>query len=55
MKNQHFYIFYSEIEDNDLPFKLMKAYMNGFCINEEDQSEVIEIYSLKGLRKVFSV
>ena len=39
MKNQHFYIFYSE--KNEIYLKLVRAYTNRFCIDENDQSEVI--------------
>ena len=57
MKKQHFYIFYSEneksAETEDVQFKLVKSYMNYFCINEDDQAEVIEVHQLKEIRKYF--
>ena len=53
MKKQHFYIFYSENDENEIPVKLVKTYMNNFCIDEEYQSEVIEIHPLKEIRKIF--
>ena len=54
MKKQYLYIFYSEnsvLEKYGIPEKLVKTYMNHFCINEENQSEVIEIHPLKDFRK----
>ena len=57
MKKQHFYIFYSEneksAETEDVQFKLVKSYMNYFCINEDDQAEVIEVHQLKEIRNFF--
>ena len=41
MKKHEFYIFYSEDEKEQVPFKLVKTYINRFCIDEEDQSEII--------------
>ena len=41
MKKQEFYIFYSEDEKEQVPFKLVKTYANRFSIDEEDQSEVM--------------
>ena len=54
MKKQYFYIFYSENEKNEIPNKLVKTYMNCCCINEEYQSEIIEIHPLKEIRKILS-
>ena len=44
MKKQQFYIFYSE--KDEIHLKLVKAYTNRFCIDEDDQSEVMGFYSL---------
>ena len=44
MKKQEFYIFYSESEDSNSTnfyYKLVKTYANRFCINEDDQSEIM--------------
>ena len=44
MRNQEFYIFYSESKDSDITklcHKLVKTYVNPFCIDEEDQSEIM--------------
>ena len=44
MKKQKFYIFYSESENSDsinFFYKLVKTYANRFCINEDDQSEIM--------------
>ena len=41
MKRQYYYIF---CQENEIRFKLINAYMNRLCINEDDQSEVIEIH-----------
>ena len=59
MKKQHFYIFYSEneksAETEDVQFKLVKSYMNSFCINEDNQAEVIEVHQLKEIRNFFKM
>ena len=44
MKNQEFYIFYSENEKDQIHFKLVKTYTNRFSIDEDDQSEVMGFY-----------
>ena len=44
MKKQEFYIFYSE--KDEIHLKLVKAYANRFCIDEDDQSEVMGFYPL---------
>ena len=44
MKNQNFYIFYSENEKDQIHLKLVKTYTNRFCIDEDDQSEVMGFY-----------
>ena len=41
MRKQEFYIFYPKDEKDQLPFKLVKTYTNRFCIDEEDQSEIM--------------
>ena len=40
MKKQYFHIFHQE---NEIQSKLVNAYMNRLCINENDQSEVMGI------------
>ena len=40
MKENNFYVFYSEKDEVHL--KLVKLYTNRFCIDEDDQNEVIE-------------
>ena len=67
MKKQYFYIFHSENEKYsfrekylsrekyEVPSKLVKTYMNYFCINEDNQSEVIEIHTLESTRKIFNL
>ena len=55
MKKQYFYIFSSEDEINETPMKLVKTYMNHFCINEENHSEVIAFYPLSKTRNFFKV
>ena len=49
MKRQRFYIFYSENEENAIEYRLLKAYVNRFCIDEEYQSEVSGFYQLNEL------
>ena len=55
MKKQHFYIIYAETDDSadkdSLQFKLVKSYINKFCINETNQSEAIEFHQFKQIRK----
>ena len=41
MKKHEFYIFYSEDVEEKVHFKLVKTYANSFCIDEEDQSEIM--------------
>ena len=45
MKKQEFYVFYPENHERKIECKLIKAYINRFCINENDQNEVISITS----------
>ena len=53
MKKQHFYILYSEKEENGTSLKLVNSYTNFLCINEEKQFEVVKIYPLKQIRNNF--
>ena len=42
MKKQEFHIYYLGSSDsNNLCYKIVKTYANRFCINEEDQSEIM--------------
>ena len=52
MKRQFFYIF---CQENEIQFKLIKAYMNWFCVNEDDQSEIIEIHHWEELIRKLSI
>ena len=46
MKKQEFYIFYSKNEVDKVEFRLVKTFTNWFCINEDDQSEIMGFYEL---------
>ena len=52
-----FLYFYSEnekyAENEDVQLKLVKSYMNSFCIIEDDQVEVIEVHQLTKIRNFF--
>ena len=41
MLKQCFYICNPENEENKIQAKLIRAYINSFCINEEDQTELV--------------
>ena len=47
MKKQRLYIFYSERNKSQIHDKLMRSYMNCLCINEKDQSDIIEIHQVE--------
>ena len=43
----HFVILHPENKGDDVEVKLINAYMNRLCIDEEDQNEVLQIYKWK--------
>ena len=49
MKGQRLYIFYSETHKYRTHLRLVNAYINRFCINEEYESEIIEIHQIEKL------
>ena len=44
---RNFVIFHLESNENDIHLKLVKAYMNRLCIDENDQNEICGIYQCK--------
>ena len=46
MKKQEFYIFYSKNEEDNLEIRLVKTFTNWFCINEDDESEIMGFHEL---------